>query len=74
MENLGKIIVGLGLVLVFVGLAIWFFGGRLSWFGHLPGDISVERDNFRFYAPITSMIILSIVLSVLLTLISRLLR
>jgi multisubunit Na+/H+ antiporter MnhC subunit len=71
MENLGKIIIGVGLVLVIVGLVIWVFGGRLGWFGHLPGDIRVERENFRFYAPITSMIILSIVLSIALSVIRR---
>lgn len=74
MENLGKVIIGLGLILIVVGLVIWFFAGRLGWFGHLPGDISVERENLSFYAPITSMIILSIVLSVILSIINRIIR
>ena len=71
MESLGKAIVGIGIVLIIVGLLIWFLGGRLGWFGNLPGDIRVEGESFRFYAPITSMIILSIVLSIVLSLISR---
>jgi len=71
MESLGKAIVGIGIVLIIVGLLIWFLGGRLGWFGNLPGDIRVEGERFRFYAPITSMIILSIVLSIVLSLISR---
>jgi hypothetical protein len=74
MENLGKIIVGIGLIVVIVGLGVWFFGDKLGWFGQLPGDIRVERPNFRFYAPLTSMIILSIVLSIILALINRFLR
>ncbi len=74
MENLGKVIVGLGLVLIIIGLSLWFFGDKLGWFGNLPGDIRVERDNFRLFAPITSMIILSLVLSIVLTLISRFFR
>jgi hypothetical protein len=74
MVTLGKVIVGFGIILVLVGLVLWFGGDRLSWFGHLPGDIKVERPGFRLYAPITSMIILSIVLSLVLSLISRFFR
>ena len=74
MENLGKLIFVVGLILAVVGLGLWFFGDKLSWFGHLPGDIRVERTNFRFYAPITSMIIISIVLSVILSVIARFFR
>lgn len=66
--------VGLGLLLVVGGLAFWLLGDKLSWFGHLPGDIRVERPNFSFYMPITSMIIVSVVLSAVLTLIARLFR
>jgi hypothetical protein len=74
MENIGKLMVGLGLLLVVGGLVFWFFGDRLGWFGHLPGDIRVQRDNFSFFMPITSMIIVSVVLSLLLSLLARLLR
>ena len=74
MENIGKLIVGIGLVLVIVGLCFWFFGGRLGWLGNLPGDIRIERPGFTLYAPITTMIILSIVLSLVLAIVSRFLR
>ena len=74
MENMGKIIVGLGLLLVVVGLCFWLFGDRLGWLGRLPGDIIIERPNFRFYFPVTTMIIVSIALSVLLSVIARLFR
>jgi hypothetical protein len=74
MENLGKAIVGLGVILVVVGLGLWFFGDKLSWLGHLPGDIRIERPGFRFYAPITTMIIISVVLSVLLSILVKFFR
>ncbi len=74
MENIGKLMVVVGLLLVIGGVAFWFLGDKLSWFGHLPGDIRVERENISFYAPITSMIILSVVLSLILAVIGRLWR
>ena len=74
METFGKILVGIGVITIIVGLILWFFGDKLTWFGHLPGDIKVEGDNVRFYAPITSMIIISIVLSVVLSIIARLFK
>jgi hypothetical protein len=66
MQPIGKYIVLAGLAIVVVGLVIWLAGDKLHWIGRLPGDIRVERENFRFYMPITSMILLSILLSVLL--------
>ena len=74
MVTLGKLIVGIGILLVVVGLVIWFTGDKLTWFGQLPGDIKVERPGFRLYAPITSMIILSIVLSIIISVLSRFFR
>jgi ribose/xylose/arabinose/galactoside ABC-type transport system permease subunit len=71
--QLGKIIVVLGLLLVALGLFLWLGGGSwLSWFGRLPGDIRVERPGFRFYAPIVSMLLVSLLLSLLLWLVRRL--
>ena len=46
-------------------MLIYFFHDKLHWIGRLPGDIRVERDNFRFYFPITTMILFSIVISLL---------
>jgi len=69
----GKLIVLLGLALVLLGAFIWLGGGSwFSWFGRLPGDIRVERPGFRFYAPLVSMLLLSLVLSGLLWLWRRL--
>jgi uncharacterized protein HemY len=60
--------------LIFLAGIIWYFwGNKLQWIGHLPGDIRIEKDNFRFYFPITTMIIFSIVLSALVAVIRRIL-
>lgn len=71
-SSTGKWIIGLGLIIVLAGMIIWLFGDRLHWLGNLPGDIRVENENFGFYFPVTTMIIVSIVLSLLFTLLSRL--
>ena len=69
--NLGKWLIGLGLVILLIGGIVWLFGDRLGWLGNLPGDISAEGDNFSFYFPITTMIVVSIILSLLFTLLAR---
>ena len=60
----------LGIVLIIVGVLAWT--GLLSWFGRLPGDIRIEREHTRIYVPITSMLVVSVVLSVLLAVARRL--
>jgi len=63
MSDLGKWIMVAGAALVVIGLLVQT--GALSWFGRLPGDIRIERPNASFYFPITSMILISVVLSLL---------
>jgi hypothetical protein len=70
-QPLGLWIALAGLVLVGVGLLVW--SGALGWFGRLPGDIRIERENARVYVPLTSMLLVSVVLSLLLALLRRLL-
>ena len=60
-SSVGPLLVALGLVLVVVGLVAW--SGGLSWFGRLPGNLRIERGSVRFYAPIVSMLLVSLVLS-----------
>jgi len=69
-RGMGLLLVGIGLAIVVIGLLAW--SGALGWFGRLPGDIRVERPGVRFYFPITSMVIVSVVLSLLLALARRL--
>ena len=68
---MGKILITIGLFIVFAGIVIHFFGDKIGWFGNLYGDIKIVKSNYGFYFPITSMIIISIVLTVALNLFSR---
>ena len=67
----GKYVIAGGIILVIIGIAIYFFYDKLNWFGHLPGDIRVEKENFRFYFPVTTMILLSMVGSLLIYLFKK---
>ena len=67
----GKILIGIGIGIAALGLLFGMIdrvpglGSVFSWLGKLPGDVSVKRDQFSFYFPITTSILLSIVLSLL---------
>jgi uncharacterized membrane protein YidH (DUF202 family) len=63
------LLIGLGVLAIVAGLLVW--AGALSWIGRLPGDLRVERENVRFYFPITSMILISLVLTLILNLLRR---
>ena len=71
MQQIGKYVIITGIILLIIGLILYFFGNKFQWFGDLPGDIKIKRENFRLYAPITSMIIISAFLSFLLWLFSK---
>lgn len=64
--------IAVGAILVIAGLLMQFAPGLLNWFGHLPGDIRIENENFKAFIPITSMLILSVVATLVLNLIIRL--
>jgi hypothetical protein len=66
------LIVVAGIVVVLVGILVW--AGGLSWFGRLPGDIRIERENVRVYIPVVSMLLISAVASVLLFIVQYLFR
>ncbi len=68
---MGKILIWLGLVLVVIGLILTYAPGLLGWFGRLPGDIRIEREGGSFFFPITSMILISIVLTIVINLLLR---
>ncbi len=70
MGDLGRLLVVLGVLLVLVGLVLMVMG-RVPWIGRLPGDIHVQRGNWSFYFPLTTSILLSVVLSLLLYVIGR---
>jgi len=64
MIGVGRMLMIAGGVLVVVG-ALLSLGGRVPGLGRLPGDIVIERENFRFYFPIATSIVISIILSLL---------
>jgi hypothetical protein len=72
MPHLGKILIIIGVILVIAGLIIYFAGNKLGWIGHLPGDIRIEKENFRFYFPITTMILISVLLTLILWIVRKL--
>lgn len=69
--NVGKGLIFIGLLLVIVGLVLVYAPGLLSWFGKLPGDIRVESERGGLFIPISSMIIISLVLTLLVNLLGR---
>lgn len=69
--EVGRFLLGLGLLLLALGLVWLYAPGLLSWFGRLPGDIRIEREGFRFYLPLTSMVLVSVGLSLLFNLLLR---
>ena len=67
---LGRLLIVVGALLLAAGLLL-SLGGRLPWLGRLPGDIVVERPGFRFYLPLATGVLLSLLLSALLWLLRR---
>ncbi len=70
MTGIGRTLIIIGLV--FVGLGVLMsVADKLPWIGRLPGDIVIKRDNFTFYFPLTTSILISVALTVLLYLFRR---
>jgi H+/Cl- antiporter ClcA len=67
----GKYLIIIGILVVIAGGLVYFFGDKLHWLGRLPGDIRIERDNFRFFFPITTMLLLSGLLNLVIWLVRR---
>ncbi|MEP6464754.1 MAG: DUF2905 domain-containing protein [Parafilimonas sp.] len=67
----GKWIIMAGVIIIIIGVLIYFFHDKLNWLGKLPGDIRIEKDNFSFYFPITTMIIISVVLTLLISIFKK---
>ena len=73
-ETMGKMLILLGLFVLVVGLIMTFAPKlRIPFLGRLPGDIRIEREGFSFYFPIVTCIVLSVLLTIALSVVSRLL-
>jgi hypothetical protein len=70
MGEMAKIIIVIGVVLVLIGLTILFFQ-KVPFLGKLPGDILIKKENFTFYFPLSTSIVVSIIVSLILYLISK---
>lgn len=68
--DIGKILIVFGVIIVLAGLLL-VFSGRIPLIGRLPGDIEIRGKNFVFYFPITTMVVLSVVLSLILWFVLR---
>lgn len=69
-SGFGKILVLLGAIFIFIG-GFFMLGKSIPWLGRLPGDICIKKENFTFYFPLATSILLSVVLSLILFLIGR---
>ena len=70
MNDFGKLIIGLGIVLIIVGVFLTLTG-KIPGIGRLPGDIMIKKENFSFYFPVTTCILISIVISAIMYLIGK---
>ena len=63
--DIGKVLITAGIIIVLVGVIITFIPNLFSWFGRLPFDIRIENEHSSVFIPITSMLVISLVLSLL---------
>lgn len=71
MNNIGKSLIIIGLVIAFSGVVIMVLSRFKIPVGRFPGDIFIQKKNFTFYFPLTTSIVLSIILSLILYFLSR---
>ncbi len=67
----GKWMIVVGILILMAGILIYFFHDKLNWIGRLPGDIRIEKANFRFYFPVVTMILVSALLTFIATIIKK---
>ncbi len=72
MKMYAKYIIIGGVLTVVAGLILYFFSDKLKWIGRLPGDIRIEKENVRVYIPITTMLLLSLLISIVIQIAKRL--
>jgi hypothetical protein len=73
-QQIGKYVIIAGGLVVLMGIIIYFFGNKLSFFGRLPGDIRIEKESGSFYFPITTCILISVIISLVVRLIQWLMK
>lgn len=69
--DFGKFLIATGSLVLLIGLAVKFAPWMINWFGKLPGDIHIKNAHSTVFIPITSMIVISLLLTLLLNLFFR---
>jgi len=69
--TVAKYLIIIGLFIVIMGVLIYFLGDKLNWIGRLPGDIKVEKENLKIFIPLTTMILISILLTIIINLLKK---
>jgi hypothetical protein len=72
-SGIGRLLITSGVLLLIVGL-ILALGGKIPFLGRLPGDIVFRKDGFTFFAPIVTMLIISLLLTIIINIILRIFR
>jgi len=67
----GKYIIVAGIVIVITGILVYFFHDYFKWIGKLPGDIRIEKENYRFYFPVVTMILISVAIMLIINIVKR---
>ncbi|KAA9034512.1 DUF2905 domain-containing protein [Ginsengibacter hankyongi] len=70
-QQTGKYIIIAGIFILIAGILVYFFHNYFKWLGRLPGDIRIEKENLRFYFPIVTMLVISVVVTVIINIIKR---
>jgi uncharacterized membrane-anchored protein YitT (DUF2179 family) len=70
-QQVGKYLMFFGVIALIIGLLIYLFHSHLKWIGRLPGDIRIEKENFRFYFPVVTMILFSILITLVINIFKR---
>ena len=73
-QTTGKYLILIGIAVVVIGIIVYFLSDKLHWLGRLPGDIRIEKENFSFFFPLTTMLLLSGLLNLIIWLIRRFLN
>ena len=70
MPGFGKSLIVIGLLIALIGL-LFTLGGKIPWLGRLPGDFYIKKENFTFYFPLATSILLSMIISFILWLLRK---
>ena len=71
---MGKILIFIGLTILIVGVVMYVLGNNIGGFGNLYGDIKIIQSNYKFYFPIASMLLISIILTIIINCLAILVR